>query len=78
MKQSKIKADEMEMFINVKSLKIAYIFTELCLMIYCIYHFFTTDEISAVTVIWLVSIVIFFVSKLVYTHRITSSKETDE
>ncbi len=60
----------MEMFINVKSLKIAYIFTELCLMIYCIYHFFTTDEISVVTAIWLVSLAIFFVSKLLRNYYV--------
>ena len=78
MKQSKIKADEMEMSINFKSIKTAYISTEICLTIYCFYHFFTTGGFSVVTAIWLVSLAVFFVSKLIYTHNITRNENNEE
>ena len=78
MKQSKIKADEMEMTINFKSMRVAYVFSEICLTIYCIYHFCTAGAFSIVTVIWLTSVAAFFVSKLIYTHNIARDENNEE
>ena len=78
MKQSKIKADEMELAINFKSIRAAYVFSEICLTIYCIYHFCTAGVFSVVTAIWLVSVAAFFVSKLIYTHNITRNTKNEE
>ena len=78
MKQSKIKADEMEMAINFKSMRAAYVFTEICLTIYCIYHFCTAGAFSVVTAIWLASVAVFFVFKLIYTHNIIRNENNEE
>lgn len=72
------KADEMEMTINFKSLRIAYIFTEFCLALYCVYKFVVSGEIPEVSVIWFSGGVLFFLSKLIYTNKMTRINDNEE
>lgn len=78
MKKQRWKADEMEMTINFKSLRISFIFTELCLTIYCLYHLLIFREISEVTIIWSASFVLFFLTKNLYTKKMTRTNDNEE
>lgn len=78
MKKQRWKADEMEMTINFKSLRISFIFTELCLTIYCLYHLLVYREISEVTIIWSASFALFFLAKNLYTRKMTRTNDNEE
>lgn len=78
MKKLSFKADELEMTINFKALRSAFVFNELCLTIYCLYRFYLDGELPEVSVIWLSGLAIFFLMKYLYTYRITRDEGDEE
>ena len=78
MKKLITKADEMEMSVNYKAARNAYVFLELALAIYCLVCYLKTGELPWVWLIFIVSGVVFFGTKLIETKRLTSPGDSDE
>lgn len=73
------KADEMEMAINFKAMRLAWMFLELALAIYCIAVLVMYGDLPSIPVVILcISGVIFWVSKLLITKQMTVSGDYDE
>lgn len=73
------KADEMEMSINFKSMRLAWVFSELALAIYCIVRLFMNGNLPSVSLLILcISGAIFWVSKLIMTKQMTAGGNYDE
>ena len=66
------KADEMEMAINFKAMRLAYVFVLAALLIWMNVEFISTKELPIIQLlIILAQNSIFFVSKLLITRRMT-------
>lgn len=78
MNNRKWKADEMEMAINFKALRISYVFTELGLTLYCIYKVVVSGELPEITLIWLTGVLLFFIFKSHYTRKMTRADDNEE
>ena len=78
MRNSKFRADEMEMYINFKLVRIAYIFIQICLAIYCIYELYISNKLPFVFIIWILSGVVFWFSKIYYTQKLMEDKKNEE
>lgn len=72
------KADEMEMAINLKASRNAFVFMTIALAIYCLVYFLKTGELPWVWLIFIVSGVIFWLTKLIETNRLTTPEDTNE
>ncbi|MCM1499383.1 MAG: hypothetical protein NC124_13030 [Clostridium sp.] len=73
------KADEMEMAINFKAMRLAWMFLELALAVYCAVVLVIYDNLPAtIFVILCASGIIFFVSKLMITKKMTANGDNDE
>ncbi len=72
------KADEMEMAVNYKAARNAYVFSELALAIYCLVCFLKTGELPWVWLIFIVSGLVFWGTKLIVTKRLTDPGDSDE
>lgn len=70
------KADEMEMAINLKAARLAYVFVTISLVIWMIVDFATTGELPLPQfLIIALQNVIFFGSKSLMTRRMVGNKE---
>ena len=78
MKKIFTKADEMEMAVNYKAARNAFVFLEFALAIYCLVCFLKTGELPWAWLIFIVSGLIFWVTKLVETKRLTDPGDSDE
>jgi hypothetical protein len=78
MKKFSIKADEMEMAVNYKAARNAFVFLELALVVYCLVCFLKTGELPLVWLIFVASSLVFFGTKLIETKRLTGSGDSDE
>lgn len=78
MNLSKIKADEMEMYINFKSMRIAFGFIQISLAIYCMYHLFIDKTLPDVFIIWVLSMTVYWISNLVFRHKMLKGQEDEE
>ena len=78
MKKIFTKADEMEMAINLKAARNAFVFMTIALAIYCLVCFLKTGELTWVWLIFIVSGLIFWITKLIETKRLTDSEDTNE
>lgn len=79
MKNRKWKADEMEMTINFKSTRIAFIFSILALLIYCIYGLVAMEELPTIPFIILcISCSLFLTSKLYLFKMMTKGTSYEE
>lgn len=79
MKSQKWKADEMEMTINFKSIRIAFVFLILALFAYCMYGVIIMNELLTVPfVIMCASCSLFFISKLYLTKVMTQGNCDEE
>lgn len=78
MKKLLKKADEMEMAINLKAARNAFVFLTIALAVYCLVCFVKTGELPWVWLIFIVSGVIFWVTKLIETKRLTEPEDTNE
>ena len=79
MKNRRWKADEMEMAINFKAMRYAWVFLVLSLTIWCIAFFISTGEFPTIPFILdTVSGVIFWLVKLGLTNKKTKSGQDDD
>lgn len=79
MKNKNWKADEMEMAINFKSTRIAFIFSTLALLSYCIYGVIAKHESFTIPfVILCISCSLFFISKLYLSKMMTKENYNEE
>lgn len=79
MKNKKWKADEMEMMINFKSTRMAFIFSNLALLGYCIYGVITMEKILTIPFTILCgSCSLFFISKLYLSKKMTKGNFDEE
>lgn len=75
----KFKADEMEMAINFKAMRIAWIFSELTLAIYCIIDLVMDENLPFIPFLVLcISGILFLTSKLIMTKQMTLGGDYDE
>ncbi len=72
------KADEMEMAINYKAARNAYVFSQLALAIYCLIYCLKTGELPWAWLIFLSSGIVFWGSKWLETKYLTKSGDSDE
>lgn len=72
------KADEMEMFINLKAARNAYAFLLTAAMVYSLITAITTGELPFMFLFATVSGVIFWFTKLIETNRLTKQADDDE
>ncbi len=78
MKKVFTKADEMELAVNYKAARNAFAFLELALFIYCLLSYLKTGEHSFVFLIFIVSGVVFWLTKLIETKRLAAPEDPDE
>ncbi len=72
------KADEMELAVNYKAARNAFVFLELSLAIYCLVYRLKTGELPWIWLIFIVSGLVFWGTKLIETKRLTDSGDSDE
>lgn len=73
------KADEMEMAINFQAMRIAYVFVEISLTAYCLYETVTTGALpGAVSILWLISVALFFAAKCILTKKVSGENGDEE
>lgn len=72
------KADEMEMAINMKSARNAYAFLVSAILVYSLVVTLTEGELPLVFLFGSVSGVIFWMTKLIETNRLTKQSDDDE
>lgn len=75
---SKFKADEMEMYINFKSMRIAFVFIQIGLAIYCICHLCIDKFLPDVFAIWVLSMAIYWTSNLIFRRKMAKGQEDEE
>lgn len=79
MQKKKWKADEMEMTINFKSIRIAYVFSIVTLLGYCIYDFAIQKELPFVPFIVVCGqLFLFYFSKLYLMKKMTRGNQDEE
>ena len=78
MKQFLKKADEMEMAVNFKSARNAFVFSELAVAVYCLVRVIKTGELPDVWLIFIISSLVFSGTKLFETKRLTEPENDDE
>lgn len=79
MKKQKWEADEMEVAINYKAMRVAFVFSIIALLAYCVYDYVTSSEIPTIPfVIACIQGAIFFASKVFITHKVTKEHDDEE
>ena len=78
MKKIFTKADEMELAVNYKAARNGFVFLEFALVIYCLVCVLKTGELPWVWLIFIVSGLIFWVTKMIETKRLTNPVDPDE
>lgn len=70
------KADEMEMFINFKSMRLSWVFVNIALIIWLALTFIKSGELPFI-LFMIISFqnIIFFGSKIYMTHRMSSNEK---
>ncbi len=79
MKFKKWKADEMEMSINYRAMRIAYAFTIIALLAYCIYEYATSKLVPSIPfAIVCGQVALFFISKVFITSKMAKESDDEE
>ena len=79
MKKQKWKADEMEIAINYRAMRIAFVFSNIALLAYCIYEYVALKRLPTIPfVIVCVQQVLFFISKVFITSKMTKESDDEE
>jgi hypothetical protein len=78
MKKIFTKADEMEVFINFKACRNAYVFVEIALAIHCLIYRLKTGELPWAWLVFIVSGLVFQGTKMIETKRLTEPGYLDE
>lgn len=71
------KADEMERTVNYIASRNTFVFSELVLALYCLVCVINTGELPWVWLIFIVSGLVFWGTKLIETKRLTGSEDSD-
>ncbi|MEN6350630.1 MAG: hypothetical protein ABFD08_14690 [Syntrophomonas sp.] len=69
------KMDEMEMYITLKSIKIAWVYTIIYLLAWTIYDFVTTAGIGLPFNLLVTQNLIFWAAQMVYQHKMVGKNE---
>ena len=73
------KADEMEMHINFRAMRVAYVFSVLALTVYCGYELIATGQLPAIpTLICCMESFLFFAVKLFLGRKAAAGEADDE
>lgn len=73
------KMDEMEMHIALKSVRIAWVYTVVFLLVWIVYEYVTTSEFSYMLFNLLISQnLIFMISQLIFKHRMAGKNEEQD
>jgi len=78
MKKIFTKADEMELAVNYKAARNAFVFLEVSLAIYCLAYRLKTGELPWAWLIFIISGVVFWLTKLIETKRLTDPGDSNE
>lgn len=79
MKNQKWKADEMEIAINYRAMRIAFLFSNIALLAYCIYEYVTLKRLPTIPlVIFWAQQILFFSSKVFITNKMTKENDDEE
>ena len=78
MKKVVIKADEMEMAVNYKAARNAFVFLEAALAVYCLIYCIKTGELPWIWPIFIGSGLVFWFTKIMKTKRLTDLGDCDE
>ncbi|MCR5300303.1 MAG: hypothetical protein K6D92_05360 [Erysipelotrichaceae bacterium] len=78
MKKIFTKADEMEMAVNYKAARNAFVFLEISLAVYCLIYRLKTGELPWVWLVFIGSGVVFWGTKWMETKRLTVPGDPDE
>lgn len=79
MKNQKWKADEMEIAINYRAMRIAFVFSRIALLAYCIYEYVALKRLPTIPfVIFCVQGILFFSSKIFITSKMTKESDDEE
>lgn len=66
------KMDEMEMYISLKSIKIAWFYTIVFLFIWLVYEYITTSKFGLPFFLFITQNVILIICQLILKHRMVS------
>ena len=77
-KKKNWKADEMEMMINYKAARNAFVFLDLALFVYCVVYYLQQKDLPFVFLIFSLSGILFNGTKIWETRRLTRTEEQDE
>ena len=69
------KADEMEMYITLKSVKVAWLFTVTYLLIWSIYDTMKTSQLGLPIILLISQNIVFYACLLYFRYRITGENE---
>jgi len=69
------KADEMEMYITLKSVRIAWVFTVIYLLIWSAYDFIRTSQLGLPVLLLLTQEMVFWGCLLFFRHRMAGINE---
>ena len=78
MKKIFTKADEMEMAVNYKAARNAFVFLEFALAVYCLVCYLKSGELPWAWLIFIVSGLVFYGTKMIETKRLTDPGDSDE
>ena len=78
MKKIFTRADEMELAVNYKAARNAFVFLEVSLAIYCLAYRLKTGELPWAWLIFIISGVVFWLTKLIETKRLIDPGDSDE
>jgi hypothetical protein len=79
MQKKKWMADEMEMCINFKSIRVSYVFSVIALLAYCIFKYAVKKELPFIPFIILCGeLFLFYTSKLYLTKKMTGGSPDEE
>lgn len=78
MKKILTKADEMEMAVNYKAARNAYVFLEAALAVYCLIYRLKTGELPWAWLIFIGSGLVFWGTKWIETKHLTAPGDSDE
>lgn len=78
MKKFRIKADEMEMAINFKSMRLSWTFLLVTLLIWAFLEIAKGNTATPLLPLIALQGVVFWLSKLIYTKKMTAGNDDDE
>lgn len=72
------KMDEIEMYITLKSLRIAWIFTVICLLVWTIYDGIKTSQLGWPFMLLVTQNIIFYISRFIFKYGMAGNYEEQD